>query len=349
MDCDFLIVGAGLAGGATAFQLRRLAQGASAPPPRVIIVEKEAVPGAHSSGRNAAIVRRDIEDHAVADLVRRGADILARGELAEFRNTGSFIIGPGGVAAADYVPVATGRGRWCPEDGVIDVAGLLAGYLRDQEVRYSTEVLGWEDDPAAPAEPAAPYSGPARPGASPPLRVRTTGGPLTTRVLVNAAGAWAAGLGGLSLTPTNRHLFVTPPMNTIEAHWPFVWDVAAGLYFRPESGGLLLCACDETPAAPGEYDEDPRVAIRLGRLLGDLQPGLGALRIMRTWVGQRTFAADRRFVVGYDPRDRRIFHVAALGGHGVTASPAVGRLAAEMLLSPDEPRAPNPFAPDRLL
>ena len=78
------------------------------------------------------------------------------------------------------------------------------------------------------------------------------------------------------------------------------------------------------------------------------QPGLGELLIMRTWVGQRIFAPDRRFVIGHDPRDRRIFHVAALGGHGVTVSPAVGALAAEMLLN-QKPAADPAFNPARLL
>ncbi len=333
MDCDFLIVGAGLAGATTAFHLHRLACAASIPPPRVIIVEKESVPGAHSSGRNAALVRRSADDHTVAELARQGGDVLARGELAEFRRTGSMIIGPGDVLAADYVPLATGRGTWWPDDGVIDVAALLAGYLRDRDVRYDTEVIDWDDGPGA------PEADPARPSAPPPLRVHTTSGPVTTRMLVNAAGAWAGTLGRLPLSPTNRHLFVTPPIDAINPDWPFVWDVANGLYFRPESGGLLLCACDETPAEPGRYDEDPQVTARLAQLVRNLQPGLGALPIMRTWVGQRTFAPDRRFVIGHDPRDRRIFHVAALGGHGVTAAPAVGHRAADASPTGGEPGA----------
>jgi len=114
-----------------------------------------------------------------------------------------------------------------------------------------------------------------------------------------------------------------------------VWDLPHGLYFRPESGGLLLCACDETPAEPGCYDEDPRVTARLEELVRTHQPGLGELRLMRTWVGQRTFAPDRRFVVGFDPRDPRLFHVAGLGGNGVATSYAIGEMAAGMLLGAD--------------
>ena len=179
------------------------------------------------------------------------------------------------------------------------------------------------------------------------MRVRTDRGDFTTGVLVNAAGPWAGVLADLPLTPKNRHIFITPPMDSIQPDWPYVWDVDNGLYFRPESGGLLLCACDEAESAPGRYDEDPRVAARLAELVGRLQPGLGELQIMRTWVGQRTFAPDRRFVIGYDPRDERIFHVAGLGGNGVATSVAIGALAAEMLLDPRR-QADKTFDPARL-
>jgi glycine/D-amino acid oxidase-like deaminating enzyme len=326
---DYLIVGAGLAGAATAYQLKQRAGTGPGPGPRVVVVEKESLPGVHSfhsSGRNAAQVRRHLDDPVLAELTRQGADVLASGRLADFRRSGSVLVGLANDRASDHFPPASGQGLWCPDDGIVDVAGLLSSYLRDQEVRYETEVTGWDDAPGA--------GGTAIRDAQPHLCVHTNRGDVTACVLINAAGPWAGTLGTLPLTPTNRHLFITPPMEEIGADWPYVWDVPNGLYFRPESGGLLLCACDETPADPGRYDEDPQVAARLEELIRSLQPGLGELRIMRSWVGQRTFAPDRQFVIGYDPRDPRIFHVAGLGGNGIATSPAIGALAADMLLEP---------------
>jgi glycine/D-amino acid oxidase-like deaminating enzyme len=329
MDYDFVIVGAGLAGAATAYYLRAHATRDNLPRPRVVVLEKEPTAGAHSSGRNAALVRGHLEDPILAPLARRGADLLTTGALAKFDPTGSILIGLGDQSASAYFPLARGKGLWCPQDGVIDLAALLASFLEGQELRCNTEFLGWDAEQDR-------------------LRVRTSSGELSTRVVVNAAGAWAGRLGCLPLRATNRSLFVTPPMDNIESDWPFVWDILNGLYFRPESGGLLLCPCDESDAQPGDYSEDPLVAERLAELIQTLQPRLGALRIMRSWVGQRTFAPDRRFVVGFDPRDRRIFHVAALGGHGVTTSPAIGAMAADLLLHPGTSAA-QAFAPGRLL
>ncbi|MFQ5489445.1 MAG: NAD(P)/FAD-dependent oxidoreductase [Phycisphaerae bacterium] len=332
MIYNFVIVGAGLAGASTAYHLRRRHQ----PSPRVLLLEKEATPGAHSSGRNAAMIRRHVDDPAIGAMTEPGADRLAQGQMADFMATGSVFIGLGDQPASRRFPLAQGRGLWCPNDGVVDVAGLLNHFLEDQELRCNTQVLDWHDADPSPGHQQAP------------LCINTSAGPVLARTLINAAGPWAGQLGRLPLTPTNRHLFVTTPMPEIGADWPFVWDVVNGLYFRPESGGLLLCACDETPADPGHYSPNPETTVRLAELVNQHQPRLGPLRIKQTWVGQRTFARDRRFVIGFDPRDRRIFHLAGLGGHGVTSSPAVGALAAELLLDVDA-RPKTAFDPSRLL
>ena len=321
-DVDILIVGAGLAGAATAHHLARKTRRS------LLVVEREAVPGVHSSGRNAAIVRERPEDVALAGMMREGAAALRDGRLAAFDRRGLMLLGLGESEVATYCPPARGRGAWYPDDGTVDVAGLLRCYLAGLAVRYDTGVLGWTS------------SGDR-------LRVETTRGEIVCRWLVNAAGPWAGHLGDLPLTPMNRHLFVTAPLDWVDARWPTVWDCGRGLYFRPESGGLLLCACDESAAAPGDYGEAVCVLDDLAQKVATLQPGLGSLSIARSWVGQRTFAPDRRFVIGFDPRDARVFHVAGLGGHGVTASYAVGRLAAAML-SEDGPVGVAAFAPDRL-
>jgi glycine/D-amino acid oxidase-like deaminating enzyme len=327
MKTDIVIVGAGLAGASTAFHLRRLGVR------DVALLEKEAAPGEHASGRNAAMVRRPVTDSEIARLNTEGADALSAGELCEFRPTGGMLIGwDGGEAdAAGHCPLAAGRGRWCPEDGVVDPAGLLHTYLRGQKVLCETELLEWR--------------GKDRGGG---VAVRTNRGTITARLLVNAAGAWAGAVGDLPLRPLNRHLFLTPPMKNIDPSWPFVWDVVQGVYFRPDSGGLLLCVCDEERREPGDYRIDYAVRDKLAETLARSQPALGDVAIKMCWTGQRTFAADRRFTIGFDPRHAGLFHVAGLGGHGVTASYAIGRMAAEMLVAGGQTSG-DPFDPGRLL
>jgi D-arginine dehydrogenase len=322
-ETDILIVGAGMAGASTAFHLTRRSDR------RVVILEKEATPGVHSSGRNAAFIREYAGDDLVQPVTTAGAEFLRRGELAEYRPCGSVLLGLGNDDVSRHFPPARGRGRWCPLDGTIDAAGLLAAYLRGLDVRLNTEVLGRE-----------PRGG--------RIAVHTDRGPFLCEILVNAAGPWAGRLGNLPLTPLKRHLYVTRPMPHIDPSWPFVWDVRHGLYFRPESGGLLLGPCDESPSEPGDYTEDPAVLEDLHRKLSTLQPALAEVSIQNSWAGQRTFALDRHFVIGFDPRQPGLFHVAGLGGHGVTASHEIGRVAADLILGRTVKGA-EAFAPDRLL
>lgn len=327
---DILIIGAGLAGAATAYHLRIAAiRDPRAARTRVVILEKEAMPGLHSSGRNAAFVRELMDEPEHQPLGTTGAGFLRRGELADYRRCGLMLVGLGDEDVRDHFPLAQGRGLWRPDEGIVDVSALLLSYLDGQDVRYATSVQSFADTAEG-------------------LIVVTDRGEFECKVLVNAAGPWAGRVGNLPLTPMKRHLFQTPPMPNIRPDWPFVWHAHEGLYFRPESGGLLLSPCDETPAEPGDYSEDEFAIESLAEKLERLQPGLSDLAVRTRWVGQRVFAPDRRFVIGFDPRHRGLFHVAGLGGHGVTTSYAVGQLAANMILSGSDTPG-NPFSPARLL
>ena len=311
-----------MAGAATAYHLAKHADLS------VLIVEQEETAGVHSSGRNAAIIREHADEPALQKLLSDGAQFLRRGELAEYEQRGLMVMGRGDDDVRKYFPQARGSGLWCPQDGTIDVAALLQSYLAGQEVRYKTSVEGWTDE-------------------GDHLRVCTNHGEITGKLLVNAAGPWAGRLGNLPLTPLKRHLFVTAPLDWLDPDGPSVWDGTAGFYFRPESGGLLLSCCDETAAEPGDYSEDPDMLLELAEKVATHQPGLGELAIARQWVGQRTFAPDRLFVIGFDPRNDKLFHVGGLGGHGVTASFTVGRMAAD-LITGGRPLGAELLSPKRL-
>ncbi len=319
----FAIVGAGLAGAATAFHLRRA--GAT----DIVILEKEPVPGVHASGRNAAMIREIMEEPELQALSTESTTAMRAAGLASYRQTGGLLMGMGDDDASRWIPFLRGTARFHETDGVIDVAGLLNAYLRGIEVRYGCELEAHE---------TSSVNG---------LTVHTNEGPIAADVLINAAGPWAGQVGGIDVTPKNRTLYSTAHDPAVDPDWPWVWDLEGGYYFRPESGGWLLCACDEAIARPGAYDDDPDVLADLWRKIETYQPGLGEPVIAHHWVGQRTFARDRLPVIGFDARNPHLFHVAGLGGHGVTLSWSIGKLAASLLLGQGE--QPVLFAPARLL
>ena len=194
----YAIVGAGLAGAAAAWHVRR--RGVT----DVVVLEKEAVPGFHSSGRNAAMLRETMEEPELQDMATRSAVEIRKAELARFDTYGSLLMGMGEDEASRWIPGASGRGRFCPDDGVVDVAALLTGFLRGTDVRYECELRAhtFEADGVV---------------------LETATGVLRTDVLVNAAGAWAGQIGDLPIRPTNRTIFVSAPDDAIEPSWPFLW------------------------------------------------------------------------------------------------------------------------------
>ena len=84
--------------------------------------------------------------------------------------------------------------------------------------------------------------------------------------------------------------------------------------------------------------------------------GINVSRVTHRWAGLRTFAPDKTFVVGFDPRSEGFFWLAGQGGYGVQTAPGMARLTASMITgaSPREDTGReadlvNQLAPGRLL
>ncbi|MBI5501246.1 MAG: FAD-binding oxidoreductase [Deltaproteobacteria bacterium] len=360
-----VVVGAGFAGAATALHLARAGA-------RVVVLEREAMAGIHATSQNAGMLRTAIADPALARVAVAGARgvELARAwtDVPLVRPSGSLLLARGGPArreleavtpelsalrstvrwlepreAAARVPVlrdgAFDAALWSPDDGVVDSAEYFAALVRGArahgaQLRLGVEVLG--GDPGDDSRPA---------------RLDTPAGPLEADAVVIAGGAWSDVVAErlqvrrLGIVPYRRHLHATGPLATVDPSWPFVWAVDDEVYFRPESGGLLLSPCDQEPFAPCEPPADPANRELLARKVAVAFPGLIDLPIMRSWAGLRSFVPDHRFVLGRDPVARRVFWAAGLGGHGVTSAWEVGRIVAGAVLGTAPP--PPEFAPGR--
>jgi glycine/D-amino acid oxidase-like deaminating enzyme len=210
---------------------------------------------------------------------------------------------------------------WFPTDGVIDIHALLQGFLAGARaggarVFQAAEVRRFR---------------PGRGGAT----IETSRGTVTTSCVVNAAGAWAgelgrrAGAAPLELTCLHRHLFLTERVPNSEPRAPFAWYLGPEeMYVRPEENGYLLSACDAAVSEPCDARVAPDATAMLGDRLRRIAPWLADLAVARSWACLRTFAADHRPVVGWDPEAPWLFWVAGLGGHGATTCASIGRLAA---------------------
>jgi glycine/D-amino acid oxidase-like deaminating enzyme len=355
---DVLVVGGGVAGLSTAWHLLRQRPGL-----RLAVLEREWACGTHASGMNAAIFRHlDFDEGAVRlavrsralmealqpGLVRRtGALYLAK--AARLREAEGALRAQGvavelldGAALSERFPaLVTGAlaGAFVPDDGVIDTHGLLEALQREVraqggEVRLRAEVLRVERGPGQHRVTLA------------------SGDSLEARHLVFAGGAWSARVGALAglampVEPRRRHLALLESPSTPTAEHPVVWRLDDEVYFRPESGGALASPCDEEAWTPEVPPTAPAQLARLGELLTGLAPSLASAQVRRAWGCLRSFAPDREFVVGGDPRADGISWLAGLGGRGMTCGLALGELAAAELLGGS--RAPAAFSLARLL
>jgi D-arginine dehydrogenase len=215
----------------------------------------------------------------------------------------------------------------------VDIHALLTRYL--QEARESGFVLRTRTEVQDLVVEAGRVVG-----------VETTRGRVRADAVLDASGAWAGRLGRsepLPLRRLRRHLFVAGPPPGGHQRSPFAWVEDAAFYFRPEGDGLLLSPCDETPMPPGEPPTDPAAADMLAEKLSRHAPAFTDLPIRRSWACLRTFAPDRRPIIGADPALPGLFHIAGLGGFGMGTSAAVGELAAA-LMAGDDPGWLDPSA-----
>jgi len=340
-----VVVGGGFAGAATAWALARAGVDG------VVVLERDRACGQHASGRNAGLCRQLADDDETTAFTVRGAAFL-REAPADFAGrpvvdvTGSMLtastdaevaalaaraaahgIAHEPVALADIAarwPLLAGLraagGLYFPGDGVIDVVALLDGYLAGARAGGARVVTGCE----------LLAAGPRRGG----VILETARGPLEADLVVDAAGAWAGVVGGRldaadhRFTHVKRHLFTSRPI-AVTANAPYVWHLGVDqIYVRPAGAGLLLSHCDGRGVEPADVDADPDAADRLADRIRALAPSLEGVAVERAWACLRTFTPDHHFRIGWDRDLPWLFWVAGLGGHGATASAAVGIAAA---------------------
>ena len=344
--CDFLIVGGGIAGVSLAAEL--------APHGRTLVLEQESALGYHATGRSAAVVALFYGPPPVRALTQASLSTLLEAEVDGHRlarSKGMLMIelpGQGGALdaflsdptrrgqacevapeeACRRVPIllreAVARACWEPDLWALDADGLLQWYRRraraaGAEFRLNAEVTAL-----------------ARAGDA--WQVTAGGVTVQAGIVVNAAGAWAdtlatrAGLRPLGLQPKRRTALTVPaPAGHDVQGWPAVIDMGETRYFKPDAGVLMLSLADETDSPPCDAwadDEDVATAVDRVQQMADLP----VERVIATWAGLRTFAADRVPVVGWAQDGERFLWLAGQGGYGLQTAPAMAQLAAAMVL-----------------
>ncbi|HJV85138.1 MAG TPA: FAD-binding oxidoreductase [Noviherbaspirillum sp.] len=348
MKCDYLIIGAGIAGASIGYWL--------APHAKVIMLEREAQPGYHSTGRSAALfyesygppqvraltcASRAFFDHPPAGftdhpiLSPRGAlmvategqsDLLDQHEAA-VRSVSEHVQRLDSAGACELVPVLR-RERVLgavlePDAADIDVHALHQGYLRGIRAAGGSVVCD--------------ASVTAMERVNGIWRVTAGGQTFEAPVVVNAAGAWCDVVGALAgavpsgLVPMRRSAFTfAPPEGLDVSAWPMFIGADESYYVKPDAGMLLGSPANADPVEPHDVQaEEMDVALAIDRI--ETMTTLSIRRPKHVWAGLRSFVPDGSFVAGFDPAVPGFFWAAGQGGYGIQSSAAAGETYAAML------------------
>lgn len=172
--------------------------------------------------------------------------------------------------------------------------------------------------------------------------VQTSYGEIASPIVVLTGGpqlAEVAGLAGITVPAGGvRHqVAVTEPHPDLARdRVPMVFDLAAGLYWRPEEDGLLfgMSNPNEPPGEAVSVDE-PYLALMRQRL-AELVPVTARLGLRRTWAATIDYTPDHLPIIGPAIVAGDVLTgatVASAGGAGMMWGPGVARAAADVALT----------------
>ncbi len=366
-SADVVIVGGGILGLATAYELARRKFG------KIVILEKELFLGAGATSKCAGGIRAqfttrvniemsmlsekilaNFEDevgyHALFDQVGYMFLLSDENELAEFSKAVELqrslglpvqLIEPSEInkiapeVRTDDIIKAT----FCKNDGLADPSDLIQGYATGArrlavEISVETEVTGIKT------------SGGKIAG------VMTNNGEIATPLVVNAAGPQAKLIGDMvgikiPVEPIRRQIVTTGALDFIPATFPMVVDVKAGLYFHKESPGLLLGWADKSVQPSFDISVDPEYTDTILMKALERVPRLETAEVSKAWAGLYETTPDHHAIIGYAEEIDGLFLVTGFSGHGLMHAPAAGIVTAEILTGKNPSIDISPLLPRR--
>lgn len=347
---ELLVVGAGIAGASLAAAIagRR----------SLLIVEAEAQPGYHSTGRSAAFWHEGYGGPLIAPLSRASLPVLEAGGYLARR--GAIHLARAGE------PIDLVDGSTATPLGRAELQGRLPG-LRPEWTHGAEEpsladidVGKLHGDLLAAVRRSG---GQIRTGARLSKAERLSGGgwsvwfedgsTVEADCIVDAAGAWgdavaeACDIAPLGLTPKRRTMVQLRVGRSGLRTLPLIVGADASFYFKGEGDRSIWLSphdeidCTACDAAPEELD----VALAIDRFQKVVDWPVEAVE--RRWAGLRTFTPDRVPAIGFAPRHHDFFWCVGQGGFGIQTAPAAGQLGAAVLLGEGQvPKGVDPTVYD---
>ena len=360
---DFIIIGGGIIGCSTAYNL--VNQGAK----NVVVLEKGEICSG-GTAKSCAITRShySIEanlHHAVESIkIFENFDEIVGGD-PRFQPTGQMVLGP-----EAHRPLMERVFRTQNKYG-IDTQSLTPAEAHELHPLLQFEdvdVIGYESrtgycDPylttTAYAQRAkalgvtfytgTPVTGIRCNGAI--KTIETPQGDFETPTVVLAAGPWTHALGkmlGVQFPyEISKHKVLTLKIDQpYEKEWPIVKDLLTPekIYFRPDSGGVVLVGTgdhgDPLETIEKLTDEVEIEHIeRIGKRMTNRMPVFAEAQLVRSWTGAYDIPPDWCPIIGPVSELDGVHVAVGFSGHGFKLAPTIGEALAQQILG-TEPRVP---------
>ena len=363
---DVVIAGGGIMGCALAYQLAKRKVD-------VVLLERETL-GSQSTGKCAGGVRQQFSIEANVRLQRMSVRMFESfenetGHPADFRQIGYLFVFTQPQQVEDFRHnmdmwhrVGLTEARWvdpaeaakmvpvlnvddvlgctfCPTDGIASPADVTSGYAAaarrlGASLREGVEVTGIDV-----------ASGRVQ-------GVRTSKGDISTRMVVNCAGPWAASIGRMAgleipVLPYRRHIAVTGPFPAVPRTTPMTVDFRSSLYFHPEGDGVLIGMSDRTEPPSFTTDVNWEFLEKMFEQAALRAPALASAGVKTAWAGLYESTPDHQAILGPVAELEGFWCAAGFSGHGFMQGPAAALLLTQLLLDHKSEIDISPFAFER--
>ena len=351
---DAVVIGAGINGAATAYNLVKRGM------KNVILLEKQLI-ASGGTGRSAAIIRQHYSTDELVRMVRRSVDIFTHfddeiGGECGFVNTGWAFLAPDYVSDGFTENIERGRRLG------VDVREVTIAELNEIEPRVDLSDVhrcayepgsGYADPRATThayvqrfielggqLTQLAPASGLLMSGSNKVEGVKTEAGDISAGVVVNAAGPWAAGVAAwagveLPLEVTREEEIIYDTAIAGGAPRLCFSDMAKAIYYRPDGGSRMLAGRgypkDYEMVEPDGYNQEVDVDF-IEETTTRLQarwPSFGSILAINSYTGLYDVTPDWHPILGRVDGVEGFYLCAGFSGHGFKIGPAIGELMAE--------------------
>ncbi|MCL4394805.1 MAG: FAD-binding oxidoreductase [Chloroflexi bacterium] len=353
---DVVIVGAGVMGCSTAFQLARRNG------PRVIVVEKGAIASGQTK-RSGALIRTHYPFEPEARL--------ALASLHTFQNWKDAVGGTCGFAQTGLAWLVGGQAHALElrrEVESLQAIGVNTQLVSPEELPKLQPGVRVDDVSLAAFEPESGYADPVATTQALAERARafgvvfktgtwlrsirvtngrvsgvdTTVGPIETLSVVVAAGPWSdAFLKPLGIETGIRSVraqvaFYDRPAELKPGHAAFV-DNITGVHFRPHPFGLTMGGYNDPSTEelknPDRLEESisNETVADLQRRIATRLPAMASARFTRGHAGVYDMSPDGRAILGRVPGIHGLYVGAGFSGNGFALAPAAGACIAELV------------------